>query len=179
MLLFLHHLFVHSFNHLFILSFILTHQVERRQEKYKWHIETDPAMQWGLPSLIEANRNYVALPFDEQFSTTKAIDFTSDALKAAAALGYTTLSGTADDISFYDYLFKQIREPPVKKSIYEAGRWTSDVEFGRQILNGVNPVIVQRCDAMPPNFPVTNDMVKGSMCRELSLEEEMKVCVFV
>ena len=150
-------------------------QIERRQDDYKWHVETDAKMEWGLPTVIEANKNYFALPYDEQFSTTKAIDFTTDGVKAAAALGYTSVSGSAKDLSFYDDLVKQIHEPPVKKPIYEAGRWTSDVEFGRQILNGVNPVIVERCDTLPPNFPVTNDMVKGSMCRGLSLDEEMKV----
>lgn len=154
-----------------------TRQVEKRREAYKWHVETDKDMQWGLPGSIEANKNYFALPFDEQFSTTKAIDFTTDGLKAAAALGYTALSGSADDMAFYDDLVKQIHEPVVKKSVYEGGRWTSDVEFGRQILNGVNPVVVKKCKALPANFPVTNEMVKGSLCGGLSLEEEMKVCM--
>jgi hypothetical protein len=60
-------------------------------------------------------------------------------------------------------------------SVFKAGRWMTDVEFGRQILNGVNPVVIERCTHLPPNFPVTTDMVKGSLNRGKTLDEEIKV----
>ena len=62
-----------------------------------------------------------------------------------------------------------------KLNVYETHRWLSDVEFGRQMLNGVNPVVIRRCTSIPANFPVTNDMVKELLSRGVSLEEEMKV----
>ena len=60
--------------------------------------------------------------------------------------------------------------------IFEAYRWVADEEFGRQILNGVNPVLIQKCSALPENFHVTEDMVKPSLTRGLSFKEEMEVC---
>jgi hypothetical protein len=43
------------------------------------------------------------------------------------------------------------------------------------MLNGVNPVIIEKCTAIPSNFPVTNDMVKEFLNRGLTLEQEIEV----
>ena len=59
--------------------------------------------------------------------------------------------------------------------VHIAGRWTSDVEFGRQILNAVNPVVIERCTCLPANFPVTSAMVEPFLTRGLTLEQEMEV----
>ena len=58
---------------------------------------------------------------------------------------------------------------------YELARWTSDADFGRLILNGVNCVIIKRCTVLPQYFPVTQDMVYQSLVRGDVLKEEMKV----
>ena len=58
-----------------------------------------------------------------------------------------------------------------------ADRWNEDRWFGYQFLNGANPVTLTRCDALPSNFPVTNEDVNASLDRGKNLDEEIKVGV--
>ena len=58
---------------------------------------------------------------------------------------------------------------------YETYRFASDVHFGEQILNGVNCVVVKKCNALPDNFPVTNEMVQQFLNNGHSLEQAMQV----
>ena len=69
------------------------------------------------------------------------------------------------------------KELPLDPNIpaYEGYRWVSDVEFGRQILNGVNPVMIRKCTKIPDNFAVTSEMVQPLMNNGKTLEKEMKV----
>lgn len=60
-------------------------------------------------------------------------------------------------------------------SDYVQEHWKEDAFFGYQFLNGVNPMLIRRCTALPGNFPVTDDMV--SLPGQCSLEDEMKVIV--
>lgn len=56
---------------------------------------------------------------------------------------------------------------------YIQEHWKEDSLFGYQYLNGVNPTLIRRCWALPPNFPVTDEMVfSGGRFR---LEEEVQV----
>ena len=53
-------------------------------------------------------------------------------------------------------------------------RWTKDEEFGRQILNGTNPTLIERCRSLPPNFRLRNEHVAYTSCRDSSLEKELE-----
>lgn len=65
---------------------------------------------------------------------------------------------------------------PVFFPEYVQQHWKDDAFFGFQYLNGVNPILIQRCIDLPKNFPVTDDMVflQGGG----SLMEEMQVYIF-
>ncbi|KAL3999918.1 cytohesin [Sarotherodon galilaeus] len=42
---------------------------------------------------------------------------------------------------------------------YISKHWKEDAFFGYQFLNGVNPILIRRCTALPDNFGVTDKMV--------------------
>ena len=130
----------------------------------------------GLPSAIdESTKN---LPLDEQFGTVKSIDFTKDALAGLAGAGLAATDMIdVDSLRDYAELVKFIDRGDLP--LEEAGQWISDVAFGRQMMNGVNPVVIKRCDSIPDNFLVTNEMVQHLLTRGKTLDEEMKVSLSI
>uniref|UniRef100_A0A8C4YGR4 Arachidonate lipoxygenase 3 n=1 Tax=Gopherus evgoodei TaxID=1825980 RepID=A0A8C4YGR4_9SAUR len=57
---------------------------------------------------------------------------------------------------------------------YVIEHWQEDSFFGYQYLNGFNPVLIRKCTALPENFPVTQEMVAGSLGESTSLQEELQ-----
>ena len=144
-----------------------SNQLDMRKHLYHWQLFPEE----GLPSGMDVTLG--ELPLDEEFGRVKNVDFTCDGLKGtlSAKLAGTTI--TVKSLRDYANLAKYINEGdlPLKK----AARWTSDVEFGRQMLNGVNPVIIRKCSSLPENFPVTNEMVQPLLTRGMTLQQEMEV----
>ena len=142
-------------------------QIQKRRTEYNW-LEHSA---WGLPSSI--SDTYKNLPRDEKFERVKNVDFTGTAIANKLKVRIHAVFNEITDINDYKKISNILDEPEI--NLHEASRWVTDVEFGRQVLNGVNPVVIERCTQLPPNFPVTNDMVKGQLSRGLTLEEEIKV----
>ncbi|XP_049915016.1 hydroperoxide isomerase ALOXE3-like [Epinephelus moara] len=59
-------------------------------------------------------------------------------------------------------------------SEYVSEHWKEDDFYGSQFLNGVNPNMIKRCSELPPNFPVTEEMVKPFLAEGTSLQKEME-----
>lgn len=55
-----------------------------------------------------------------------------------------------------------------------AKHWQEDDFFGFQFLNGNNPIVIHRCTTLPLNFPVTPEMVAGSLGGGTDLGKEMQ-----
>ena len=67
-------------------------------------------------------------------------------------------------------LGKNVDAPP---PYFENDLWQNDEEFGRQMLNGMNPSWIERVKGdLPENFPVTNDIVGEYLYQ--TLEEEIE-----
>ena len=63
-----------------------------------------------------------------------------------------------------------------KPKYAEGDVWMEDKVFGMQYLNGVNPMLIERCDRLPAGLPVTQNLVGKFLDRGLSLKEEIEVC---
>ncbi len=154
---------------------ILVHQrqsqLNQRRAQYEWEFFPDTGLRRGIDDSVSP------ITADEKFESAKNIDFTLDAVKGVVTLGIEATFMTVDSLSKYEELADTLGMPEVP--VYQAARWTRDEAFGYQMLNAVNPVVIQRCASLPKKFPVTDEMVKGSLNRGLSLEEEMKVRIHV
>ena len=117
----------------------------------------------GRLAVLRTLQRILSMNFDENTSVNSLHDFEFIA---------TTLE--TENLKNYD----PPKDLPVDPNIpaYEGYRWVSDVEFGRQILNGVNPVLIRKCTTIPDNFAVTSEMVLPLMNNGKTLEEEMKAC---
>ena len=146
-------------------------QLRQRKELYKWQKFPDT----GIPSGIDDTSGH--LPPEEHFEAVKEFDFKSDKMKYLFYMGKSIIEGRLNkekalELREYEQLADVLGST---RPLYEAGRWATDVEFGRQMLNGVNPIMITKCTELPPNFPATEEMIKPLLSRGLSLEEEMKV----
>uniref|UniRef100_A0A8C7F1T4 Arachidonate 12-lipoxygenase, 12S-type-like n=2 Tax=Oncorhynchus TaxID=8016 RepID=A0A8C7F1T4_ONCKI len=78
-------------------------------------------------------------------------------------------------------LHQDVRFDSEKRSDFEGSlhyycmeHWKEDWFFGYQCLNGSNPRMIQRCKELPGNFPVSGDMVQGSLAPRTTLDKELK-----
>ena len=147
-------------------------QIAQRQQRYRWLSFPDIGMPSAFDDGCKTTAKRAHVPPDERFDRVKALDFTGDAFKAAMALGIEMAIGSLDSLHDYEELANTMGPPDLE--LYQTDRWATDVEFGRQMLNAVNPVVIQKISAIPDNFPVTNDMVQGSL-QNGTLEQQLKV----
>ncbi|XP_034543074.1 hydroperoxide isomerase ALOXE3-like [Notolabrus celidotus] len=141
-------------------------ELKQREEDYRWDVYAE-----GIPHSIKSE-GPLSLPCEVRFSFTKTTEFL---FTAASGLTELQLNGLADskenwtDIEDINRVFCCKR---TAISDYAQEHWKEDAFFGYQFLNGVNPILIQRCSALPKNLPVTNDMV--CLPGQSSLEDEMK-----
>ncbi|XP_067223192.1 hydroperoxide isomerase ALOXE3-like [Chanodichthys erythropterus] len=144
-----------------------TRQREEQQKLFRWRVYAE-----GTPQVIDYD-TALALPAEVQFSFTKETEFYSSGGMQFAALKLTGLADSRRSWKSISQLAMILFENRNKTFEYIQKHWDEDEFFGYQFLNGLNPMMIQRCSKLPENFPVTDDMVKDSL-RGSSLEQEMK-----
>ncbi|XP_031608108.2 hydroperoxide isomerase ALOXE3-like [Oreochromis aureus] len=141
-------------------------EIHQREEDYRWDAYAE-----GIPHSMKAE-NPSSLPYEVQFSFTKTTEFL---YTASTGLTELKLKGLDNCKKKWDNIESINRVFCCKKteiSEYVQEHWKEDAFFGYQFLNGVNPMLIQLCTALPSNFPVTDDMVFPH--GQSSLADEMK-----
>ncbi|XP_067412557.1 hydroperoxide isomerase ALOXE3-like [Emydura macquarii macquarii] len=150
---------------------LLQHRQEElraRQEAYRWK-EYLP----GWPRCLDAE-SVDKLNSDIKYSMTKSTIFTLRTIKTELELklkGFSLCAASWEKLDDIQKIFWCSRTPI---SEYVSEHWQEDAFFGYQFLNGVNPVLIRKCTELPENFPVTQEMVAGSLGKGTTLRDELK-----
>uniref|UniRef100_A0A3B4FR53 Lipoxygenase domain-containing protein n=1 Tax=Pundamilia nyererei TaxID=303518 RepID=A0A3B4FR53_9CICH len=124
-----------------------------------------------IPHSMKAE-NPFSLPYEVQFSFTKTTEFLYTASTGLTELKLKGLDNCKKKWDNIDSINRVFCCKKTEISEYVQEHWKEDAFFGYQFLNGVNPILIQCCAALPSNFPVTDDMVfpRG----QCSLRDEIK-----
>ncbi|XP_031695169.1 hydroperoxide isomerase ALOXE3-like, partial [Anarrhichthys ocellatus] len=114
-----------------------------------------------------------ALPAEIGFSFSKAFEFRYRNEATSADLELKGLKNSTEQFESFEEMkmVSWFKKSPLSE--YMSEHWKDDDFFGYQLLNGVNPYVIQRCLKMPSNFPVTEEMVKPFLANGSSLTAEI------
>ncbi|GBF80394.1 lipoxygenase family protein [Aphanothece sacrum] len=161
------------------------------KDKYQWISEEERYP--GAPPYV------IGLPKGEGFSPWKIIifDFTAiktflgllfaqilhiisyfwknkPQLKGVADLGLLSILAETNKWEKPEDLWSFFRFPACLPKPIVADKWDQDIEFGRQRLGGLNPVLIKKCHpedlSIEGKFPVTNELLKADLGDNFSLE---------
>ncbi|XP_067828237.1 polyunsaturated fatty acid 5-lipoxygenase-like isoform X2 [Heptranchias perlo] len=143
-------------------------ELQERQKLYRWKV-------WGpnAPRCIDAETED-DLPMDMRFSCEKQRDFEGSLQLALGALFLKRFMNlfhqSWSNLEDFDRIFLRIKNPV---AAFAREHWKEDWFFGYQFMNGLNPVLIQKCGKIPVNFPVTNAMVRKFLGNS-TLAQEIK-----
>ncbi|XP_041738607.1 arachidonate 12-lipoxygenase, 12S-type [Coregonus clupeaformis] len=144
-------------------------ELQERQKIYRW-----AAWAPGIPKCIDA-KTEADLHQDVRFDNEKRSDFEGSLHYAILELSLKKLAirfgKSWNDLEDFKRCFWKLKSPIAE---YCMEHWKEDWFFGYQCLNGSNPRMIQRCKELPGNFPVSGDMVQGSLAPRTTLDKELK-----
>uniref|UniRef100_A0A3B4X5I1 Hydroperoxide isomerase ALOXE3-like n=1 Tax=Seriola lalandi dorsalis TaxID=1841481 RepID=A0A3B4X5I1_SERLL len=103
-----------------------------------------------------------------------AVFFFTFSYLSDAELMFKGLTGSTEQWESIEDIKKIFWFKTTKMSEYVTEHWKEDDFYGYQFLNGINPNVIKKCSELPPNFPVTEEMVKPFLDKGSSLQKEME-----
>ncbi|XP_033947567.1 polyunsaturated fatty acid lipoxygenase ALOX8-like [Pseudochaenichthys georgianus] len=142
-------------------------ELNQREKDYCWDVYKE-----GMPHIMEAT-DVDSLPCEVRFSCTKTIVLKFTAIAAVAELKLKGIADSKDNWTDIKDVNRVFSNKDTKISKYVEENWKEDAFFGYQYLNGVNPILIQRCTALPEHFPVTDEMLFPDGQSSLAVEMEL------
>ncbi|CAK6984721.1 polyunsaturated fatty acid lipoxygenase ALOX15B-like [Scomber scombrus] len=138
----------------------------QRKKDYSWFVYID-----GIAHCLKAD-NILDLPCEIRSTFTRGVEMGYTLLASMMELKLKGLDNCQDDWTTIEDINQVFCFRHTKLSEYVHKHWKNDDFFGYQFLHGINPMMIQRCEVLPENFPVTDDMVFPS--GQWRLNYEMK-----
>ncbi|KAG7239196.1 hypothetical protein INR49_029947, partial [Caranx melampygus] len=143
-------------------------ELQLKREMYQWKILAE-----GLPH-INSFSNESELPDEIRYSPSKSNEASNTEMMTGAELKLKGMLGSVDKWKSIEEIKDIFWYKSTPMSEYVTEHWKEDDFFGHQFLNGINPNMIKQCTKLPPNFPVTDEMVRPFLEEDSSLEEEME-----
>ncbi|XP_030644131.1 arachidonate 15-lipoxygenase B-like [Chanos chanos] len=143
-------------------------EIRKRSAVFRWQLHAP-----GIPHKVKAD-SPEALPDEVRFSFGKKTEFRLTQVSAILELRLQSLADRKEPWTNFEQLDHVFAERRTDTFEYVRQHWREDEFFGSQLLNGINPILIQKCSELPRKFPVTDDMVKAFLPSGSSLKNEMK-----
>ncbi|XP_071335429.1 hydroperoxide isomerase ALOXE3-like [Trachinotus anak] len=139
-----------------------------KKSLYQWEIADERLLH------LSNFKNISELPADVRFSKSKTTEILYTKRITGIELMFKGLVGSTERWKSIEDIKKIFWSKTTKMSEYVKEHWKEDDFYGYQFLNGINPMVIKKCSELPPNFPVTEKMVKPFLEKGSSLQKEMK-----
>ncbi|XP_077367463.1 polyunsaturated fatty acid lipoxygenase ALOX15B-like [Festucalex cinctus] len=114
------------------------------------------------------------VPAEIRMSKSRLEEFQSALSSGGLELKWKGLLGSEESWQTIEDMKTIFSYRKTEISEYLGEHWKEDDFYGSQFLNGVNPCLIRRCSKLPPNFPVTEEMVKPYLEIGMPLHNEFK-----
>nr|XP_002123695.1 arachidonate 5-lipoxygenase-like [Ciona intestinalis] len=157
------------------LSSMIERELKKADAKFSWIPRpTENDIGWGFPRYVNAV-TYKDLPDVFQRTKIRQLAQTTNKLESGIHLMLKQLESTAcplENLESFHYLYEREAVEVANDRSYISD-WDTDEGMGRQVLNGISPLVLQKCSKLPNNLNVTNSDVLSSLAPGTTLETNM------
>jgi len=156
-------------------------EIASKQQLYRWYTPDDPEENpfAGLPGYCEAGTDLSKVPRDLRFDNEKQRDLEwSKHVKSAGSFFDTFMAMFKSrkgkiDVEYENLLTDLVGKERSDNLQFIVRNWRKDETFGRQLLNTLAPLKLCELREIPEVFPVTDDMMRGVLPSDRSLQDEI------